>query len=162
MAKLPGAFNADEHEELGDFSAIPAGEYHVKVKDSEMARNGKDTGDLLKFKFEIQDGEYKGRILFANLNITHNNPTAQEIAEKTLATICKAVGLVSIEDTEELHGCELMAKVIKKPASAQYAEGNEIKNYSAIEGVAQPKPMGKKASAVDKTAKPKKKVTFDE
>ena len=161
MAKLPGAFNADEHEELGDFSALPAGEYHVKVKDSDIRRNGKDTGDLLKFTFEIVEGEYKGRLLFANINITHENATAQEIGEKTLATICKAVGRVTVDDTEDLHGCELMAKVVKKPATANYAEGNEIKNYSAVEGLAQPKPASSKTSAVDSKPKPKKKVSFD-
>lgn len=163
MAKLPSAFNADEHEELGDFSAIPAGEYHVKIKDSELCENNQKTGSYIKFRFEIMEGEYKGRLLFSNLNIIHQNPKAVEIAEKELATICNSVGRVSIEDTDELHGCELMAKVIKKPASANYAESNEIKNYSAIEGLEQPKNPAGKASAVDKKAPAKKKkVSFDD
>lgn len=159
MATLPSQFRADDHEELESFEPLKPGNYHVKIKDSSLARNGKDTGDLLKFTFEVQDSDYKGRLLFDNLNITHVNPTAQEIGEKKLAAICRAVGKLSIEDTEELHGCELEVKVTVKPATANYAAGNEVKNYSAIEGLAQPTT---KVSATESKPKPARKVSFDE
>ena len=156
MAKLPSAFNSEEHDDIGDFSAIPAGEYHVKVKDSDMLENSKGTGSYAKFKFEIMEGEYKGRLLFTNLNLVHSNPAAVEMAEKTLATMCRACGKVSIDDTEELHGCEMMVKVTVKPATSQYAEANEVRNYVAIPGLVQPR----QAASEGKPSKPKRKVSF--
>ena len=157
MAKLPAAFNSEDHDDIDSYEAIPANDYHVKIIESSMAENSKKTGSYVKFKFKIMTGEYKGRLLFTNLNLVHSNPQAVEIAEKTLATMLRACGKVSIEDTDELHGCELMAKVTIKPASAQYPAGNEVKNYSAIDGLAQPKQTAK----TENKPRAKNKVTFD-
>ena len=160
MAKLPSRFNSDEHDDMADYSALPAGSYRIRVKATDRVENKKKTGFYYKFVFEVMEGKFAKRLLFSNLNLEHINPDTVEMAEKELGTICKACGMVSIEDTDELHGLELMGKVTVKPASSQYAEGNEIKNYSRIEGLAVPsKP--KSSSPSKPKPKPKRKVNFD-
>ncbi len=36
MAKLPGVFNSEEHDDMNDFSLIPEGEYTAYIDESEM------------------------------------------------------------------------------------------------------------------------------
>lgn len=138
MAELPSAFNLSKHEDMNDFSTIPATEYMAQVSKSEMC-NCKETakdpnGKYLKLTFKIITGKYKDRLLWTQLNLVNKNPQAVEIASKELATICKAVGLVSITDSQELHGKPMKIKVGIKEATANYPEKNEIKYYSKAEG----------------------------
>lgn len=157
MAKLPGAFKADEDLKMDSFDPLPPSDYHLRVKETDMARNKNDTGDLIKIRFEVVDGEYKGRLLFLNINYTHQNATAEEIGQKMLNALILAAGLPALEDTDDLLGCEVMGKVTVTKGTAQYAASNEIKNFKPAEGIARPsKPSS------DKEAPPvkKRKVTF--
>ena len=158
MAQLPGAFNANDHDEMeekGDFPALPKDDYGVRIKETSSFRNSKDTGDCFKFVFEVLDGKYKGRLLFANLNLVHENPAAVEMAEKELGSMVRAVGKVTIDDTDDLVGCQLTVSVTVKKATSKYPEGNEIAMYKPLDGAAQPSAGGSKAKA-----KAKKKVSF--
>lgn len=159
MAKLPSNFRADEHDEKMDFPALPAGEYQARIKSSEMIENSKKTGSYVKFIFEIIEEKFGGRLLFANLNLVHTNPTAVEIAEQDLAAICRACGKVSIDDTDELHGEELILKITVRAATSAFAESNDIKNYKAIPGIARP---NTKASAGIPEKKKTRRVSFDD
>lgn len=135
MAQLPGAFNAKETEKLGDFSAIPAGDYLAQIEKSELKDTKAGDGQYIKLHFKVLDGEFSGRWLWTNLNIINKNPVAQEIAEKTLATISEICGQDVVTDTEVLHGCPMIVRVVKREATAQYAEQNDIKGYKSAEGV---------------------------
>lgn len=141
MAMLPAAFQADDHEDMGSFEPIPAADYNVKVVESEMCLTKKAQeadnpalGQYLKLKMEVMDGKFKGRTLFRNLNLVNSSAQAVEIAQKELASICKAVGLVTIQDSGELHDKPMQAKVVVKPGDANYGPKNEVKNYKAYEG----------------------------
>lgn len=139
MAKLPSAFNANDHEKMGDYSAIPAGEYEAKITASESKEsNNNPENHYWKLTFEVISGDYKGRKLFKNLNLVNTNPTAVEIANKELSTICEAVGKVAIKDTAELHGIPMKIKVKVTEATAKYPEGNDISYYEGLGGVAKP------------------------
>ena len=164
--QLPSAFNSNEHEDMNDFSIIPAAEYIAQVMKSEMcdckstakAPNGK----YLKLTFKIIAGKFKDRLLWTQLNLVNKNQQAVEIANKELATICKAVGLVSISDSQELHGKPMKIKVSVKPAVANYPEKNEIKYYSKSDGTAPAAPESETAAPAAATTEgeaeaPKKK-----
>jgi len=86
----------------------------------------------------------------------NTNPTAVEIANKELATICDAVGKNHIEDTEELHGIPMTIRVKKTPATANYPEGNEINGYAPAEGYAKPEAPVVKTSGDTEPSKKKK------
>ena len=141
MPMLPTAFKADDHEEMGSFDPIPEGDYNVKIVESEMCLTNKakeaddpSLGQYLKLKFEVMDGKMKGRSLYRNLNLVNKSAKAVEIASKELGTICKAIGLVAVEDSGELHDKPMVAKVYIKPGDASYGPKNEVKNYKAYDG----------------------------
>lgn len=169
MAKLPGKFNADDHDEMGNFDAVPVGKYHVKVKKSELKdtkakidakKKGQEIkGSVLGFSFEVVSGEYKGRLLFTNLNIENENAQTVEIAEKELTSIAIACGKKIFDDTDELNGREMLVTVKIEPATAQYPAKNKITKYEPAKGVAVP---GRSSGAGADPAKKKKKkrVTF--
>jgi len=118
MAGIGGAFDASKHEDMqSGFDLIPLGKYLATVTKSDVKATKikpgqtKSTGKLIALTFTIQYGKYKGRLIFTNLNIINVNPVAVEIAQKELATLCRAVGKVSIQDTNELHGIPFILDV---------------------------------------------------
>lgn len=157
MAKLKG-FNANDHEELQDFTAIPADDYVGKITESDNVENKAKTGSFLKLTFVITEGKFKSRKLWTNLNLDHPSAEAVEIANRELATIMKACGKVTVDDSDELHGIEMVLKVVKKAASANYPETNEVKNYKPLAGVERP---SKAESSSDDKPKRKSRVSFD-
>ena len=153
MAKLPSKFNADEHEEMGSYDAIPQGEYELKVsgnkkKDNKAKVAAAERGDnipgsVYTITFEITSGEYKGRLLFMGLNLEHTSAQTTDIAFRELASLTKACGI----------GCELLASVGVVPATAQYPASNKVKSCKALKNVAVPSAPPKKKS--------NPKVSFD-
>lgn len=161
MANL-GKFDTTGQEEMSDFTPLPNGDYVVAVKKSEMKDNKAKTGKYLSLQFEVKEGKHKGRIMFSNLNLDHPNADAVAMARKELTSITKACGLVVIDDSEELHGVPVIAKVIKKAATANNPESNEIKAYAPYNGE-----LPAEAASTEKASAPagktvaKKKVSFD-
>ena len=142
MALLPSSFNSKDHNTLDDHSAVPAGNYPVqivksKMKDTKKKKAGEvKIGSYLEMQMKVIAGKHKGKMFFERLNLLNENATAVEIANKTLATICKAVGVVSVQDSAELHGKPMIAVVAKDEATANNPESNSIKNYKKYtEGV---------------------------
>jgi len=137
MASFGESFNANEHESMGEFSPVPAGQYVAVITESEWKPTKKNDGQYLQMKVEIIDGEFKGRTLFVRLNLQNPSAQAMTIAKSELATICKAVGVITPTDSSELHNKPMEIKVTVKPAEGNYQASNEIKNYAAI-GTASP------------------------
>ncbi len=166
MPMLPSAFKADDHEDMGSFDPIPEGDYNAKIVESEMCLTNKakeaddpSLGQYLKLKFEVMDGKSKGRSFYRNLNLVNKSAKAVEIASKELGSICKAIGLVGVEDSGELHDKPMMAKLYIKPGDANYGPKNEVKNYKAYEGPsedASPEASDKKSAPASTGAKKKK------
>lgn len=176
MAKIPKAFNKKDHGEMGSFEALPRDDYHVKVKDSKVKDNkarvaalkeGNDIpGKVTTLVFEVQEGEFKGRLLFDGMNLEHTSDQSVEIAFKELNSIKKACGIDGdLNETEELHGKELIMSVKEVPATAQYPASNEATGYHSLKGVKKPKATkgkAEKSGKKDKKGKKKKgpKVKF--
>ena len=98
-----------------------------------MKRNKADTGSYLEMRVQILDEEYTGRLVFERLNLDNPNDTAVKIAQRTLADICEAVGVLEVEDSEELHGIEMLVRVGIQPAKGDWGASNVIKKYMAAE-----------------------------
>lgn len=130
MAKLGQAFDSGQHDDMNSgFDPIPAGEYLSQIIESEVKDTAKKTGKYIKLKFAILKGEFKGRFIWTNLNIVNPNPVAVEIAQKELATLCRACGKAVIQDTQELHGIPILMKIKIKLAKDDYPAGNEPIGY---------------------------------
>ena len=134
MAKLGQAFDSSKHDDMDNFDPIPAGWYPCIMKGSELKVTKDKTGQYLECKFEVIQGDYKGRFIWSRLNLKNRNPVAVEIAQKELATICRSCGKGVIQDSQELHGIPLQVKVKIKPETDSYPAGNETVGYKAIGG----------------------------
>lgn len=144
-------FNANEVEPDSGFGVIPAGTYIAQVVDSDVRENRNKNGSYMALQFEILDGEFKGRRVFTNLTVTHKNKTAEQIGQAQLSALCRAVGVMQLTETSQLHNRPLNIKV-KITKSEQYGESNDINGFEAINGGAAPAPAPASAPATTKPA----------
>ena len=135
MANLNG-FDANAVEPSTDFEAIPAGKYLAVITDSEMKPTKAGTGSYLELTFQIVEGEYKNRNLWARLNLDNPNPVAVQIAKAELSAICRAVGVMLPKDSVELHNLPLLITVKCKRRDDTGDIVNEIKGYAKKEAAA--------------------------
>jgi hypothetical protein len=135
MANLRG-FNANDVEPTTDFEAIPAGKYLAVITDSEVKPSKSGTGSYLQLTFQIIEGEYKNRFVWARLNLDNPNATAVKIARGELSAICRAVGVMAPNDSVDLHDLPLVisVKCKKRPDTGELS--NEIKGYAKKEAAA--------------------------
>jgi len=125
-------FNAATVAPSQAFEPLPAGWYNVRIIKSEMKPTSKGDGSYLELSMSVIDGPAANRQLFDRLNLNNKNQTAKDIAYQTLSAICHATGVIQLQDSTQLHGIPLMARVAIKPAEGKYEAGNEIKGYKAI------------------------------
>ena len=132
MADLRG-FDANQVEPSTDFEPIPAGKYPAVITESEMKPNKAGTGHYLQLVFEILDGAYKGRRLWARLNLDNPNALAVQIARAELSAVCRAVGVLAPNDSVDLHNLPLVIHVKCRKRDDTGEITNEIKGYAKKE-----------------------------
>ena len=136
MTKLN--FNAEDVEPLGSFEPLPIGEYTVVISASEMKETKNKEGQYLQLVYDVvDDGEYRGRKVFDRLNLVNKNATAQEIAQRALSSICRAVGVMHPKDSDELHDKPFTVKIGIRPGNDEYQPTNVVKEYKVLVGTAQ-------------------------
>ena len=128
MANLNG-FNANEVEPNSSFDPIPAGKYLAAITASETKPTKSGGGSYLELTFSILEGEYKGRMLWARLNLDNPNATAVKIARGDLSAICRAVNVMQPRDSVDLHNLPMVVsvKLKKRPDSGELS--NELKGF---------------------------------
>ena len=152
MAKLGGTFDAASVEPNAPLEALPPGDYKVQILQSEMRATKAGTGQMLWLDMEVLDGPLQGRHVYDQLNLINPNPTAEEIAQRTLSAICHAVGKLQVSDSDELHFLPMVVKVAVKPNGY-----NEVKGYKPVKQVAAagtPVPAANGPTAAPSTAAP--------
>ena len=145
MAQLN--FNAAEIDTTSR-DAIPSGTYEAVITDSEMkaTKNGLGMGINLTFEI-ISDGPAKGRKVFVWINYEHPKVEAQRIGREELASLCKAVGVSNLTDTNQLHNLPLLItvgldrndstrNVVKKYASKAAPSAQPAQRPAAATGAA--------------------------
>lgn len=139
MADLSG-FDATTIEPASTFEILPDGEYVAMVVESEMKGTKKGDGEYLQLTWEILEGDAKGRRLWSRFNLKNPNETAMKIGMQELASVCRAVGVLKPNDSNELHEkpCALMV-IAEERSDKPGIFKNEIKGYSVVNGKAAPK-----------------------
>ena len=135
MANLNG-FNANEVDPAVGFDPIPAGKYLAIITESEMKPTKAGTGQYLQLTFQVLDGPYKGRLVWARLNLDNPSDMAVKIARAELSSICRAVGVLAPKDSIELHDLPLTITVGCKKRDDTAEMTNEVKGYEARQQVA--------------------------
>jgi hypothetical protein len=117
-----------------DFAPLPNGDYEMMVTESEKKpTKANDGGELIALEFTvIQEGQYKGRKLWTNINIKNKNPEAVRIGKGELSALCRAVGVLAPKNTAELHNLPLLGRVKSKPGIGENKPGNEIKGFFPV------------------------------
>jgi hypothetical protein len=131
-------FNANEIEPQASREPIPAGWYKAVITESIEKPTKAQTGSYLQMTLEVIEGEHAGRKAFERLNLNNPNQQAVEIAQRTLSSICRAIGVMTPRTSQDLHDKPFMVKIKVKPAANGYDAGNEIAEYAEA---------GKKADA---------------
>lgn len=108
-------FDASQVEPSTPSETIPAGEYVVHLTKSEM-RDSKTGGQFLWTDFQVIGGPFNDKHLFSNFNIVNSNPKAVEIAYAELSALSRATGVITWDDSEELHWKPCIAVVKVRPA----------------------------------------------
>lgn len=124
-------FNADDFSDIESYSVLPAGTYTAAIVSSENKTTKNGNGSYLELQLEIIDGQYAGRKVWDRLNLRNPNQTAVEIAMRTLASICKAIGIKTPRDSSELHNKPMKIKVSVREYNGN--ESNEVKKYMPAE-----------------------------
>ena len=132
MANLNG-FDARDVDPAVGFEPVPANKYLAVITASEMKQTKAGDGQYLELTFQIVEGEYKGRSLWARLNLDNPNTTAVQIARAELSAICRAIGVMTPKDSHELHDLPLVISVKLKKREDNGEMTNEIKGYEKKE-----------------------------
>ena len=157
MSNLSGYnFDASTIEASTSYDPIPAGWYTAIISNSEMKATRDGYGEYLSLTLQVIEGQYENRLVFARLNLKNANDKAVDIARKDLAAICRAVGVMSPQASEELHDKPLMIKVKVRPAQGEYDASNDIAGYKAVEGNDTPFTPTPKATPATPSAPAKK------
>jgi len=132
MGNLSGmGFDANEVPEQQDFSAVPKDVYPLIVVESEMKPTKNGSGEFLNCTIEVLDGQYKGRKMWARMNLKNVNQQAVDIAQRELAALCRAVGVPRPQDSSELHNIPFLGHVDVE-IDDRKRENNVIKKYEPI------------------------------
>jgi len=148
-------FNALEIEPATSYDPIPADWYKAVITETEEKPTKAQTGSYLQLTIEVIEGQHQGRRVFERLNLKNPNVVAVEIAQRSLSSICRSIGVNNPQNSEELMDKPLMIKVAVKPAQGEYGASNEIKGYDAVGGATTaPAPADVAATASTGSASP--------
>lgn len=123
---------ASEHEELGNYDAIPVGEYKVILSNTEEKTSNTSGDRYFSFEYQVVEGEFEGRKLWDVVAIFSSNPKAVAIAKRKVAAVCRALNKASINDTVELHDQPMVAVVGQRKDQQSGEMRNNIKNWKPV------------------------------
>lgn len=147
MANLGFNVNVNDlPQETNSFDPLPAGDYGVTISGAEIASTKSGTGQYIKLKMTVTGPTHQGRIVFSNLNIKNDSQKAEEIGRQQLGSIMRAIGIPSIQDTDQLIGGNLVVK-LKIVKSEEYGDKNEVSAYKAATGSAPAMPSAMPTAA---------------
>ena len=117
---------------------LPTGDYIAKITDiklikTKMATLNNTDDCYLNLKFKIEEGEYKGRLIWANINIINSRKESQDIGRGTLKSIAVLLNVLdeldNSRDTDWLINRNIGIKIDKKNNEYKNKQENYISCY---------------------------------
>lgn len=123
-------FNAAVVDPFGDRTPVPAGNYRVVLKQSgiEVPKSGQ--GKMVQLQMSVVEGEQQGKVIFQNINYLSPNPTAQQIGQSKLSSLCHVCGVLQLQDTQQLHGIPFRVQV----SVSEDGKYNEVDAFQRDDG----------------------------
>lgn len=146
-------FNAASVEPMPSrsFEPLPKGDYEMMIVKSDVKPTQAGTGHYIELEMHVLAGEHSGRRIWERLNVDNPNKTAQDIASAALASLCYAVGVQDMTETEQLHDIPFVAHIeIDKKDPTR----NRVMGYA---GLSAPAPKAAAPAARPAAAAPAKK-----
>jgi hypothetical protein len=133
MGFLGQTYNTNELPEGAGFDVIPAGWYDVDIQKAEMKDLKNGPGQRLNLQLKVTGPNYIGRVVFASLNIDlPGKAEAERIGREQLGNLLRSIGLDQVEDSDELVGYSLRARVKIKEGNEDYPDAkNEVAGFKA-------------------------------
>ena len=113
-----------------EFAPVPAGWYLASIHSAEVKQTKAGNGQYIKVRYDLVGGEHANRVVFANLNLKNPNEVAQNMGRQQLGEIMRAIGLPTIQDTDQLVGGVLEIKLSVRD-DPQWGTSNEVKGFRA-------------------------------
>ena len=146
-ADLTG-FDATQHES-NNYEPVPAGDYLAMIKSSEWVATKAGNGKFLKLSLSIVEGEHKGKTVVDRLNLQNPNPKAVQIANGSLADICRSVNVLRPHNSSELHNKPMLVRVGLEERNDRPGEyQNRVKGYKPPDAAPAPAAAAKAADDV--------------
>jgi hypothetical protein len=123
-------FDANQVDPSVALDPLPAGKYIAVITETEMKPTKAGGGKYLQLTFQIIDGEHKGRLVWARLNLENKSEMTVKIARGELSAICRAIGVMQPKDSVELHNVPLEINVGLKKRDDNGEFTNVIKGYA--------------------------------
>ncbi len=112
MGFLGEAFNVDDLPQgSGSYDPLPEGWYDATITKADLLPTKDGSGQRINVRYDITGPSHQGRVTFGGLNIRNKSPRAEEIGRQQLGDICRAIGLTSIQDTDQMIGYQVKIKV---------------------------------------------------
>jgi hypothetical protein len=124
------SFDANNVAPAESFDVLPKGKYLCMAVASQIKPTAKGTGDYLEITFEVIDGQGKGRKIWERLNIRNVNKKAEEISQRQLSALCRSVGVMNLQDTDQLHNIPVVLDIDIETRDG-YDPQNRVKGYGS-------------------------------
>lgn len=111
MAQFRFSAATVEPQQPRTYEPLPKGDYEMIITDSTVKPTKAGDGHYIELVMQVISGEHSGRRHYERLNVDNPNKTAQDIAERALASLMHAVGKPDMTDTTELHDIPFVAVV---------------------------------------------------
>lgn len=134
MANLGGVFDATKIQPDAGREPIPSGEYPAMIVDSDMRKTKDGSGQYLELVHEIIDGPFKGRKLWARLNLVNSNQQTASIAQAQLSAIAHATGVLTFTDSQQLHNRPMLVRVefVRAAPPKRTSDSNEVRGWKSL------------------------------
>lgn len=128
-------FNPQEYDVPTFGEPIKPGWYAVRITKAEMKATKAGDGQYLEITLAIDENQHPdlaGRNVWDRLNVFHKTEKTMKIARGTLRKLQESCGKPTAQDTDELLGCTVLAKVKVRPETTEHRASNEIDDYKPL------------------------------
>ena len=115
-----------------NFEPIPTGWYEVSINSTQLKQTKGGAGEYIALRYIIIGPAHQGRVIVGKLNIRNPNSKTQDIGIQQLGDLMQAIGLASVEDTDQLIGGHLEVEVKISEAIGGCDFSNYVSNFRAI------------------------------
>jgi hypothetical protein len=122
-----GAYQTGSCEPAADYEALPPGKYTVGIEAAEVKQTKKGDGHYLELRLCVLDEQFRNRKIWDRINIQNPSQECVQIGMRSLEALCRAIGIASLADTNQLVNQMCIASVKTKDGQ------NEVRTYTVIE-----------------------------